>query len=207
MQSRLRILHHRSHLCALPQWCTFLQDRILEDHPYVGHALRKMKGIFFNSGASGCFLSRVTLNGLLLRLDVGEEHFAMFTTSKWLQSNPGISTAECLGESMHVYPADTRDHKETHIFHSYGLMRTITWDVDDWFIKRHEGFNEIFGEVSIFQLASLLFLLCSNFLNYWCLISHLSLIRIQTIKPNQDHQKSVVRQIQCPFIISRLRKI
>mmetsp|Transcript_22637 Transcript_22637/g.33844 ORF Transcript_22637/g.33844 Transcript_22637/m.33844 type:complete len:561 (+) Transcript_22637:53-1735(+) len=133
-------------------------------HLYAGHAL-KPKGppYAFNSGAAGYFLSRETMKSILqkqnqddLDLDGNEkqhEHEQETTDSqeckgerKWLQGNPGLVTANCLKKTMGLDPIDTRDELGRHVFHAYGIVRTVKGDFDSWYISKHETLNEIWGE-------------------------------------------------------------
>ena len=68
--------------------------------------------------------------------------------NKWLQGNPGLLTTKCLGLSMGVHPVDTRDEMGRHLFHAFGLVRTVKGSVDKWYLDKHNRLNEVFGEVS-----------------------------------------------------------
>jgi hypothetical protein len=63
---------------------------------------------------------------------------------KWLQSNPGLLTAECL-KSVGVDPLDTRDDMKRHIFHAFGLVRVLKKELDAWYENKHEDLHEILG--------------------------------------------------------------
>lgn len=115
---------------------------------YAGHALRprNQKGTryAFNSGASGYFLSRKTMQALIEKWNDGDAVCAG-SGSVWLQGNPGLLTAECL-KSMGVDPVDSRDKDKRHIFHAFGLVRVVKNEVDDWYHKMHEDLDAILGD-------------------------------------------------------------
>ena len=66
--------------------------------------------------------------------------------SKWLQSNPGLVTAECFDQVLHIPVIDTRDGKDhSHKFHAFGIVRTVTGEVDEWYLKKHDELDSILG--------------------------------------------------------------
>jgi len=139
------------HTYVLPQnACQFLRDRSPNEHLYAGHALSNSNKFAFNSGAAGYFLSRKSLRGLVEHWSAGVTHCSVGggddTASKWLQGNPGLVTAECLGLAMGVEPLDTRDEGGRHLFHAFGLVRTVTGEVDQWYLNKHEGLDKILGD-------------------------------------------------------------
>ena len=114
---------------------------------YVGHALKGGKETAFNSGASGYVLSRMTMSRLIKEWDKPDSKCAGANVSKWLQGNPGLLTAKCFQEVLGIQLIDTRDKDEgSHKFHAYGLVRTITGNVDQWYLDKHQHLDGIFGE-------------------------------------------------------------
>lgn len=65
--------------------------------------------------------------------------------SKWIQGNPGLLTAQCFDEVLKIPAVDTRDNNLSHIFHAFGLVRSVTGSVDKWYIDKHEALDGIFG--------------------------------------------------------------
>ena len=113
---------------------------------YVGHALKGEKETAFNSGASGYVLSRTTMSRLIKEWDKPGSKCQSVNVSKWLQGNPGLLTAKCFQEVMGVQLVDTRDKEDSsHKFHAYGLVRTITGNVDQWYLNKHQQLDSIFG--------------------------------------------------------------
>ena len=119
-----------------------------DEHLYSGHALRpkNQKGAkyAFNSGASGYFLSRKTMQTLTEKWNSGDVT-CEGSDRPWIQGNPGLLTAECLA-SIGVHPIDTRDEEKRHVFHAFGLMRVVKNEVDSWYHGKHEDLAEILGE-------------------------------------------------------------
>ena len=147
-----------------PHICSFLENRSPNEHLYAGHALTPRGdagGITFNSGASGYFLSKKTLSSLVETWDMDGNNEVLSKhcsgSSKWLQGNPGLVTAECLAEYLNVLPLDTRDEEGRHLFHAFGLVRTVSGNVDNWYLNKHEALDKIFGEVSRVQLIENVF--------------------------------------------------
>ena len=124
-----------------------------DEHLYAGHALRPkgQKGLqyAFNSGASGYFLSRKTMQTLTQKWNEGDA-ICEGNGRKWLQGNPGLLTAECL-KSMDVDPLDTRDEEKRHVFHAFGLVRLVKNEVDAWYQGKHEELNGILGEDEMYH--------------------------------------------------------
>lgn len=124
--------------------CGFIKDNHLSsnEHAYAGHALHNSKDKFgFNSGAAGYILSRLTVDSLIEYWDLNDPRCGGSNMKKWLQGNPGIVTARCLDEALEVFPIDTRDTDRHHIFHAYGIVRTVTGKYDQWYINKHKGFT------------------------------------------------------------------
>ena len=65
--------------------------------------------------------------------------------SKWIQGNPGLLTAKCFNEVLKIPVVDTRDNNLSHIFHAFGLVRSVTGAVDDWYINKHDALDGVFG--------------------------------------------------------------
>jgi len=66
-----------------------------------------------------------------------------------LQGNPGLLTAKCFDEALHIQLHDTRDENQSHKFHAYGLVRTVTGKVDDWYINKHAELDFVLGVDSL----------------------------------------------------------
>lgn len=144
------------HTFIIPQHlCSFLKERAFqpEEHLYAGHALRpkNQKGTkyAFNSGASGYFLSRKTMQVLTEKWNEGDT-VCEGSGKKWLQGNPGLITAECL-KSVGVDPLDTRDETKRHIFHAFGLVRVVKKEFDKWYEDKHLELYEILGNDETFH--------------------------------------------------------
>lgn len=114
---------------------------------YAGHALKGEKEPAFNSGASGYVLSRTTMNRLITEWNKPDSKCSGGNASKWLQGNPGLLTAKCFAEVLDIPIIDTRDKKDnnSHKFHAFGLVRTVTGDVDEWYLNKHEQLDSVFG--------------------------------------------------------------
>ena len=113
---------------------------------YAGHALKGVKETAFNSGASGYVLSRTTMSRLITEWDKPGSKCSGGNVSKWLQGNPGLMTAKCFQEVMDIELIDTRDKEDSsHKFHAFGLVRTITGNVDQWYLNKHQQLDSIFG--------------------------------------------------------------
>ena len=71
-----------------------------DEHLYAGHALKpnnqKGTNFAFNSGASGYFLSRKTMNFLVEKWDAGDDEECEGKGNKWLQGNPGLLVRACM---------------------------------------------------------------------------------------------------------------
>ena len=135
------------HTFVLPNnLCKFLKEHDSSKNLYAGHALKGQKETAFNSGAAGYVLSRSTMEKLIREWDDPNSKCAMANSSKWLQGNPGLLTAQCFGQVLHIPLIDTRDKKDlSHKFHAYGLVRTISGNIDDWYINKHKTLDDIFG--------------------------------------------------------------
>ena len=47
---------------------------------------------------------------------------------------------------LNVQVEDTRDEKDlSHVFHAYGLVRTVSAKVDQWYVNNHEPLDGILG--------------------------------------------------------------
>jgi hypothetical protein len=113
---------------------------------YAGHTLKGHKETAFNSGASGYVLSRTTMSRLITEWDMPGSKCSGGNVSKWLQGNPGLLTAKCFLEVLGIQLIDTRDKEDSsHKFHAYGLVRTITGNVDEWYLNKHQQLDSIFG--------------------------------------------------------------
>lgn len=122
----------------------FLLDQNPQENFYAGHALQNAQGLSFNSGASGYILSRLTSKTLIQKWDEEDPSCVVTGTgqhSNWLKGNPGLLTARCL-DSFGVKAFDTRDPDDfSHVFHAYGIVRTVTGNIDNWYIQKHQNFN------------------------------------------------------------------
>lgn len=144
------------HTFIIPQHlCSFLTRHKLrpDQHVYAGHALRpkNQKGLkyAFNSGASGYFLSRKTMQFLMEHLK--DDLTTTTRNTKWLQGNPGLVIAQCLKKNLGIDPIDTRDDLKRHVFHAFGLIRVVKKDMDEWYEKKHEDLYEILGEDEMYR--------------------------------------------------------
>lgn len=135
------------HTFVIPEHlCAYLSDRDPARELYAGHAMKNEKeGYAFNSGAAGYILSRHTMADLVKKWNEKDPKCLAENSAKWLQGNPGLVTAKCLRDSMHVNAVDTRDSGGRHRFHAFGLVRTVTGKVDEWYLKKHKGLDVIFG--------------------------------------------------------------
>jgi hypothetical protein len=57
-----------------------------------------------------------------------------------------LLTAKCFDEVLNIKVLDTRDNNLSHIFHAFGLVRSVTGNVDDWYLKKHDALDAVFGE-------------------------------------------------------------
>lgn len=134
------------HTFVLPNHlCQFLKEYDSTEDMYVGHALKGKGESVFNSGAAGYVLSRSTMEKLIKEWDDPTSKCSAANASKWLQGNPGILTAQCFDQVLKIPAVDTRDGDLSHKFHAYGIIRTVTGKVDDWFLNKHETLDNIFG--------------------------------------------------------------
>lgn len=129
----------------------FLADRSPDEPLYAGRALADNNGLAFNSGAAGYALSRRTLTDLVRRLDDHDDHSAgaykkdpcdVSATTKWLRNNPGLLTATCLRDALRTTPVDTRDGRGEHLFHAYGIVRTVRGAYDGWYANKHANLSD-----------------------------------------------------------------
>ena len=65
--------------------------------------------------------------------------------SKWIQGNPGLLTAQCFVEVLKIPVLDTRDNNLSHVFHAFGLVRSVTGNVDQWYLNKHDALDGVFG--------------------------------------------------------------
>ena len=135
------------HTFVLPNHlCQFLREHDSSKDIYAGHALKGKGESAFNSGAAGYVLSRSTMEKLIKEWDDPKSKCSAANASKWLQGNPGILTAQCFGEVLNIPVVDTRDKRDlSHKFHAYGIVRTVTGKVDEWYLNKHETLDDIFG--------------------------------------------------------------
>ena len=130
----------------------FLRGRIPGEDLYAGHALKGQGETAFNSGAAGYVLSRSTMGRLVKEWANPRSKCAPARASKWLQGNPGLLTAKCFDEVLKVPVVDTRDRGDlSHKFHAYGLIRTVTGKVDEWYLNKHGTLDAILGVDSTFH--------------------------------------------------------
>ena len=123
--------------------CCFLSGRDPSEQLYAGHPMRnKVDKFAFNSGAAGYFLSRATMMGLVQRWDEKDPSCSTDGASKWHQGNPGLLTAKCMSESLSAMAIDTTDDHGWHRFHAFGLIRTVTGHVDEWYKNKHVDLDE-----------------------------------------------------------------
>lgn len=151
------------HTFVIPQHlCSFLQKHHFQpdQHLYAGHALRpkNQRGdipFAFNSGASGYFLSRKTMQSLIGKWEEGTDPACGDQNDekrrKWLQGNPGLVIAECIKKGLGVDPIDTRDELKRHVFHAFGIIRVVKKEMDEWYERKHEDLYEILGEDTLYQ--------------------------------------------------------
>ena len=136
------------HTFVLPNnLCKFLKEQDSSKDLYVGHALKGQKETSFNSGAAGYVLSRPTMERLIKEFDNPKSTCSPEGASKWIQGNPGLLTAECFDKVLNIKLVDTRDEREdlSHKFHAYGLVRTVTGQIDDWYLNKHKTLDDLFG--------------------------------------------------------------
>lgn len=123
--------------------CCFLSGRVPSEQLYAGHPMRnKVDKFAFNSGAAGYFLSRATMKGLVQRWDEKDPSCSTDGASQWHQGNPGLLTAKCMSESLSAMAIDTTDEHGWHRFHAFGLIRTVTGHVDEWYKNKHVDLDE-----------------------------------------------------------------
>jgi len=123
--------------------CCFLSGRDPSEQFYAGHPMRnKVDQFAFNSGAAGYFLSRATMEGLVQRWDENDPSCSTNGASQWHQGNPGLITAKCMSESLSATALDTTDEHGWHRFHAFGLIRTVTGHVDEWYKNKHVDLDE-----------------------------------------------------------------
>jgi hypothetical protein len=134
------------HTYIIPEhMCYFLRDQDPSQDLYAGHALKNDHEAF-NSGAAGYVLSRNTMKRLVLSFDaVHDSNCVVPGDNKWLQGNPGLVTARCLHHSLNVKAIDTRENGKYHRFHAFGLVRSATGKVDDWYKNKHANLRDIIG--------------------------------------------------------------
>ncbi len=111
------------HTFVLPgNLCQFLKEHDSSKDLYAGHALKGKKETAFNSGAAGYVLSRSTMQKLIKEWDAPNSKCAASSTSKWLEGNPGLLTAQCFLQVLNIPLLDTRDKVDlSHKFHAYGV--------------------------------------------------------------------------------------
>lgn len=139
------------HTFVIPEHlCSFLSTYNPAQDLYAGHALRN-DHLAFNSGAAGYVLSRTTMRRVVERWDQNDPNCSTGNLSKWLQGNPGLLTAQCLNNALHVHVMDTRDENRLHRFHAFGLVRTVSGKVDEWYLNKHKRLDQDFGEDEVYH--------------------------------------------------------
>lgn len=135
------------HTFVLPDHlCQFLKEHDSSEDLYAGHALKGKDETAFNSGAAGYVLSRSTMERLIGEWEDPRSKCSASNASKWLQGNPGLLTAQCFNQVLNVPVVDTRDPRDmSHKFHAYGLIRTVTGKVDEWYLNKHATLDGILG--------------------------------------------------------------
>jgi len=136
------------HTFVLPNnLCKFLKEHDSSQDLYAGHVLKGQKETSFNSGAAGYVLSRHTMNRLIKEFDNPKSTCSPEGASKWIQGNPGLLTAQCFDQVLNIKLVDTRDESEdlSHKFHAYGLVRTVTGQIDNWYLNKHKTLDDLFG--------------------------------------------------------------
>ena len=133
------------HTFVLPgNLCKFMKKHDSSKDLYAGHALKRKSETAFNSGAAGYVLSRTTIEKLINEWDKPDSKCSLASASKWLQGNPGLLTAQCFQQVLNISLVDTRDKVDlSHKFHAYGLVRTVTGAVDQWYENSHKTLDEI----------------------------------------------------------------
>jgi hypothetical protein len=121
--------------------CRYLRQKSKKasDDLYAGHAMKHPSGLIFHTGAAGYIMSRHTMHRLIQVWNDKTHQQHCRPTSDFLQTNPDLVIADCLQTVLHVSALDTRDRG--HVFHTYGLVRTATSQVDDWFWQVHRRFG------------------------------------------------------------------
>lgn len=136
------------HTFVIPEHlCKFLSSRDHSKVMYAGHALKENENSF-NSGAAGYVLSRHTMKSLVEKWHEKDAKCLGKSDgkhNKWLQGNPGLVTATCLREVLYTTAEDTRERNKWHRFHAFGLVRSITGNVDQWYLNKHKGMDTIIG--------------------------------------------------------------
>lgn len=140
------------HTYVIPEKvCSFVTKLDSSQQIYAGHALKDLNMDYaFNSGAAGYILSHTTIKSLLKKFDDKDPLCIPPPDNKWLNGNPGLVTAQCLHKALNVFTMDTRQSSALeindfggHIFHAYGIVRTATADVDEWYRNKHKGFDSL----------------------------------------------------------------
>lgn len=118
----------------------YLKNLDSNENLYVGHNALQNKGndYPFNSGAAGYILSKVSLGGLVGALKQKKEYCNVDGGNSWLNGNPGLLTAECLAKTVGATAPNTLE-KDGHVFHTYGIVRMVKGNVDDWFVNAHKS--------------------------------------------------------------------
>jgi hypothetical protein len=127
--------------------CRYLEGQSATTDLYAGHALKNGDHDVFNSGAAGYLLSRETMKRLVAKWDEKDPTCWLddsASNNKWLQSNPGLVTTRCL-DSLGIKAIDTRAAHKWHRFHAFSLTRVVAGQVDEWYIKKHQGLAELAG--------------------------------------------------------------
>jgi hypothetical protein len=137
------------HTFVIPEHlCYFLERQDPKLDMYAGHALRH-DNIAFNSGAAGYILSRSSMQKLVDAWhDDDSKCGSKHQHTPWLQSNPGLVSAQCLHTELHIPAIDTRhsnhhNNQKSHRFHAYPLTRLVAGKYDDWYINKHKDLENI----------------------------------------------------------------
>lgn len=131
------------HSYVIPEHlCNFLSLFPPEVDLYAGRAMMNPDSLIFNTAAAGYILSRATMKRLLETWDEGTD---CQSGKSYFRSNPDLSVAECLQDVLHVRALDTRNAAKFHLFHTYGIVRTVLGNVDQWFIDVHDRFHNMTG--------------------------------------------------------------
>lgn len=126
------------HTFVIPEHlCKYLEDKEPSKDLNAGHAM-KTDQFVFNSGAAGYVLSRETMRRLVEQWKADDPLCTGKDAAQWLQGNPALLTTKCMMEKLNVHAIDTRSHGKYHRFHAFPLTRSVSGDVDQWYLNKHE---------------------------------------------------------------------